>query len=220
MEEPVLARLLLVVLIGVVGWLPDCGGRVTAPQDKEGASRLVAEGLERARQGDYRGAMEHYDRAIGVDPDNADAYVGRGFARLALGDTPGGEADLQQGSRLRILGWSAAIARNPSDVQARLSRGLARAELGEYRAAIEDYDGVLRVQPANVDAYYLRGNARERLGDRPGAIGDYDAALRLNADFLPAYVARAAAHTALGNSAAATADYEAARRLSGDNQVH
>ncbi len=214
-----LGSLLLVVVLGAVVWVPGCANRWPVASRPATASRLVTEGLERARQGDYRGATERYDRAIRADPANAEAYAHRGFARMALGDAPGGEADLRQAVHLRIAGWTAAIARKPDDVQTLLRRGVAHADLGEYRAAIEDYDHVLRLQSANAEAYYLRGNARYRLGDQAGAITDYDAALRLNPDLLPAYLARAGAHAALGKHAAAAADYEAARRITRDDQV-
>jgi len=104
--------------------------------------------------------------------------------------------------------------------QARLLRGVTRADRGDYHGAIADYDLVLRQQPANAEAAYLRGAAHDRLGDRAAAIADYDLALRLKADLLPAYVARAAAHAALNDSVAAAADYEAVRRLMIDDQVH
>jgi tetratricopeptide (TPR) repeat protein len=120
-----------------------------------------------------------------------------------------------------IQGCSYRSAQAPAgDVETVLRRGVTRADGGDYRAAISDYDGVLLRQPQNATAIYLRGTARDRLGDRAGALADYDAALRLDANLLPAHVARAAVHTALGNRAAAAADYEAARRLMGDDQVH
>lgn len=109
---------------------------------------------------------------------------------------------------------------SPGEVQVLLQRGVGSADSGDDRAAIADYDEVLRLQPENAEAAYLRGAARDRLGDRSGAVADYDTALRLNPNLLPAYVARAAAHAALGNSASVEADADHARRLMGDDQVH
>jgi tetratricopeptide (TPR) repeat protein len=211
---------LVVLVLAAIVWLPSDGHAQPVVSDPATADRWVTEGLKRAQQGDYRGAVENYDRALRVDAANAQTYAYRGYARVASGDTSGGEADLRQAIRLRIDAWTAALAKKPNDVQTMLRRGVAHTELGEYQAAIGDFDRILRLQPANAEAYYLRGNARYRKGDPTGAMADYDMALKLDAKLLPCYVARASAHAARGNQAAAAADYQAARRVTPDDQVH
>ena len=210
----------LVALVVVVTCAIACGGRPPVPPEPSNAPLLVARGLERALKGDYHGAIEEYDRAIRVEPTSVEAYINRGFARLALGDSAGSLADFREASRRRNDAWSLEIAARPADVRVLLRRGVASADLAEYRAAIEDYDKVLQLAPTNAEAHYLRGTARYRLGDQSGAMTDYDAALQLNPDLVPAYVARAAVHKVLGNAAAAAADYASARYRTSDDQVH
>jgi len=106
----------------------------------------------------------------------------------------------------------------PVDARVAMQRGVLSTEHGDFRAAIVEYEKVLRLQPKNAEVVYLRGVAYERLGDRNSAISNYDTAVTLNPNLLPAYVARAALHEASGDFAAAAADYAIVRRLSGDDQ--
>lgn len=207
-------------VVWAVIWLPGrVNGRAVAAEPAT-ARYFVIEGVERARRGDHRAAIEQYNQALRTDTSIIEAYAYRGFSRIAIGDTSGGEADLQRAVRLRIEEWTALLATKPDDSDTLLRRGVAYSDIGEYRMAIGDFEHVLRLEPGNAQSYYLRGNAHYRLGNQADALADYNTALRLNADLLPAYVARAAANLALGNRAAATADYESARRLTRDDQVH
>lgn len=62
-------------------------------------------------------------------------------------------------------------------------RGNQQFELGEYAAAIEDYDYALDLDPTNARAFNNRGLAYAALGDVEQALADYNAAI----DIDPAY---------------------------------
>ena len=53
-------------------------------------------GIEQSRQGEYRGAIDSFDRALELDPDLADAYGHRCVARHQTGDTVGAIEDCQR----------------------------------------------------------------------------------------------------------------------------
>jgi hypothetical protein len=57
---------------------------------------------------------------------------------------------------------------SPGEVQVLLQRGVGSADSGDDRAAIADYDEVLRLQPENAEAAYLRGAAPTGNVDRRG----------------------------------------------------
>ena len=49
----------------------------------------------------------------------------------------------------------------PDFANAYYDRGIAKTELGDYKAAIEDFDKVIELYPDHVGAYYNRGKHEE-----------------------------------------------------------
>jgi tetratricopeptide (TPR) repeat protein len=52
--------------------------------------------LIRLYQGDYKGGLADYDKALQYDPADADSWNNRGQAKMRLGDKPGAIADLRK----------------------------------------------------------------------------------------------------------------------------
>ena len=52
-------------------------------------------------------------------------------------------------------------------------------DLGDNKAAIDDYDQAIKLKPDYALAYYNRGIARNALGDKQSAILDYQKAAEL-----------------------------------------
>jgi len=65
-------------------------------------------GVEKANSGDYQGAIEDYDKAIELNPKDAEAYYNRGLAKIGMGQKDSGCLDL---SKARELGHSGAYQR-------------------------------------------------------------------------------------------------------------
>jgi tetratricopeptide (TPR) repeat protein len=74
-------------------------------------------GTLRLQRGRTKEALEDYDRALALQPDNALVLVARGQTRLVLGNGPGAAADLERALQLSPPGW--ALRR---DVEALLQR--------------------------------------------------------------------------------------------------
>ncbi|WYL92809.1 MAG: tetratricopeptide repeat protein [Gloeotrichia echinulata IR180] len=68
---------------------------------------------------------------------------------------------------------------NSNSAYAYLNRGIARAKLGDNKAAIEDFNQALQINPNSALTYYNRGFARADLGDKQGAIEDFQQAAKL-----------------------------------------
>ena len=129
---------------------------------------LHNQAMEKVKQGDYQGAIADYDQALKVGPQDAEAYYGRGAARLELGDYHGAIADYSQALRI-----------NPQDADAYYNRGVASYSLGRDQAAIEDWNQAVRINPNLAEAYGDRGFLRAELGDTQAAVADLQKAARL-----------------------------------------
>ena len=55
--------------------------------------------------------------------------------------------------------------------------GVDKADLEDYRGAIQDYNKAIELDPEYVSAYINRGFSKKKLGDNRGAIQDYDKAI-------------------------------------------
>ncbi|RYG71906.1 tetratricopeptide repeat protein [bacterium] len=69
-------------------------------EGRELAQALAFRGSVRFGREDWKGAIEDFNRAIAISPDNAGAYAMRGVARKASGDYDGLIADEQIAARL------------------------------------------------------------------------------------------------------------------------
>lgn len=74
--------------------------------------------------GQYAQAIGCYDKIIAFQPDAADAYTLRGWARIASGNYDGGTADLEK-----------SLSFSPEDKQAQIDVGKAYYMVGRYKDA-------------------------------------------------------------------------------------
>jgi tetratricopeptide (TPR) repeat protein len=65
--------------------------------------RYYARGSSLADQGDYKGAIEYFDIAVGLNPKNEKAYIERGHAYYSMGSF-----------EKALLDWKQAVAIDPS----------------------------------------------------------------------------------------------------------
>jgi tetratricopeptide (TPR) repeat protein len=90
------------------------------------------------------------------------------------------QAITEEGTGPRTVG-----AQQPADVYKRLLnyRGCCLAERGEYAAAVEHLDLVLKLDPAFAPAYCNRARARLELGQIPAAWADCEALVATDPDY-------------------------------------
>ena len=115
-----------------------------------------------------------------------------------------------------ISAYDESIRLNPDNFSAYNNRGVAKAALGQHKAAINDYDKAILLKPDYANAYSNRGTAKDELKRYGDAIADYDEAIHLKPDFAEAYSNRGNTKGALGQHDAAIADYNEAIRLKPD----
>jgi Flp pilus assembly protein TadD len=69
-------------------------------QSTQTAADYIAQGDAKYNSGDKQGAIQDYDRAIELDPENAEAYTDRGVAKSDLGDKQGAIEDVNKAAEL------------------------------------------------------------------------------------------------------------------------
>ncbi|MGD1008267.1 MAG: trypsin-like peptidase domain-containing protein, partial [Ignavibacteriaceae bacterium] len=82
------------------------------------------------------------------------------------------------------------LIKYPNDANAYSNRGIAKADLEDYRGAIQDYNQAIEINPNYAGAYYNRGIAKADLEDYRGAIQDYNQAIEINPNDANAYYNR------------------------------
>jgi tetratricopeptide (TPR) repeat protein len=85
--------------------------------------------------------------------------------------------------------------------------------LGQYSAAIRDFDKAIQLEPDDAEAYNNRGVAKKKLRQYLAAIRDYNKALQLKPDHAEAYINRGNAKLDLEQYTAAINDYDKAIQL-------
>ncbi len=119
---------------------------------------------------DYQGALADYNRAIAINPDDADAYYNRGILKESkLNDPRGALADFNR-----------AITINPDYANAYYNRGILQERLDDPQGALADLNKALQINPQLANAYAGRGLVKaKQLNDHPGGIADLRQAARL-----------------------------------------
>ena len=98
--------------------------------------------------------------------------------------------------------------------------GIAVADKGEHRQAIQRYDDCVRLNPQMASVYSKRADAYHELGEYDSAIADYLTALTFDARNDAAYHNLGIAHAAQGNYRQAIQYYDQALRIDRDDYTH
>jgi lipoprotein NlpI len=153
-------------------------------------------------KGDNDRAIQDYDQAIGLDPNNAYPYNGRGVAYQRKGDNDRAMRDYDQAIRL-----------DPNFAAPYTNRGNAYRVKGDNDRAIQDYDQAIRLDPRLAIAYNNRGNAYRSKGDNDRAIADYSEAIRLDPNYAHPYASRGRLYFFSKAVAMAEADFKKASEI-------
>jgi tetratricopeptide (TPR) repeat protein len=78
--------------------LADCNAAIVA--DPENSAALDSRGLVHLKMQNYQAALEDYEAAMAKDAERGHYLYGRGLARMGLGQTAEGQADLIEAERL------------------------------------------------------------------------------------------------------------------------
>ncbi|QOG19802.1 MULTISPECIES: tetratricopeptide repeat protein [Bradyrhizobium] len=132
------------------------------------AQAHTAKAQSLAKAGETAAALDEFNRAVGLDPYNAQALYGRAL--------------IYQGNNqhdFAIADFSAASGLNPQKVEPLLGRANSYLALGKFKEAADDLDEASEADPHNAQIWTARGQAYERLGDKAKAAASYNKAVAL-----------------------------------------
>lgn len=101
----------------------------------------------------------------------------------------------------------ADIRRQQEFIEVIYRSGLDKAQKGDYKAAIADFNRYLQLKPNGIKAYYQRGLVLHKLGDYQAAIADLNQYLQFNPSDAEARYSRGMIRSEIGDYNGATADY-------------
>ncbi len=204
------------------------------------AEKYFDNGSAKYKKGDLKGAIADFNKAIELDPKNANTYNNRGNAKyelkqydeaikdydkaielnpdfaLAYYNRGAAKYDLKQYGEA-IKDYGKAIKLNPKFAKAYYSRGLVKAVLKQHKEAIADYDKSIELDPKDARAYMNRGNAKYELTEYMEAIDDFDKAIGINPKYAKAYYNRGLAKDEVNLYEEAIWDYDEVIKLDPKN---
>ncbi len=142
------------------------------------------QGLQSAKQSDWKSARVHFERAVEQDPSNGLAWANHGTALLNLGEP---EKAVQSYLRAKEL--------TPKDPYVYCSLCSAKSRLGRYEEAIRHADEALAVDPNYAPAMANKGRALKKLGRSKEAATLFEKAFRIMPELKQHFAATQADNT-------------------------
>jgi tetratricopeptide (TPR) repeat protein len=213
--------------------------------NKLDAANYTLTGYNNILNRDYKAAIENYTKAINLDPENWEAFQGRGVAKASIENDTEAMGDFTKAIEINPLDGYSYYCRgrlnyaNYKEAIQDFTRAIdidsnneysycvdafcyrARLKtlgLDDYSGAIEDYTKAIELDPNRSDSYYKRGSLFSTLKNYEDAINDYTKAIELDPQVVYAYQERGAAKIALENFIGAIADYTKVIELDPKNQ--
>jgi tetratricopeptide (TPR) repeat protein len=160
-------------------------------------------------KGQYDRALEDYNQALTIKPDDAATFNSRGTTHSAMGHYD-----------LAIRDYDQAIKLNPASVMAFNNRCFAKALAGQGEQALADCNESLRIKPKNPGALASRGFVYLKLKRYEAAMVDYDAELRVSPGDPYSLFGRGIAKLIRGDLRGGDADIVAAQAIRPDIADH
>jgi tetratricopeptide (TPR) repeat protein len=152
----------VIVLVAALGVIYE--SFLAPPPEVRLAYRHNLAGEEQVRKGDLEGALDEFEAAMALMPDEAEYHLWVGVLRAKLNE-PGAEA-----------AFEAARSMYSSSADFFLERARVYRTAGDYEAALADVDQAIAAMPDSGWAYYERAQIHQGMGDLSAAIEDLDRA--------------------------------------------
>ncbi len=156
----------------------------------------IERGLVLVDGGRYEEAIQEFNKAIEIDPNNPEIYFYRGNTYADKGD-----------SDKAIDDFTKAIQLDPTNANAYYNRGISYSDKRDLDRAIADYSKTIELDPSYAFAYYNRGLAYGNKGEPDKAIADCTRAIEINPYHARSYNVRGISYSLQGKLDKAIADF-------------
>ncbi len=155
--------------------------------------------------GNFKLAVDHFSKAIEINPKDADSYLNRGLMYLKM-----------KNAILAISDFDRCVGLNPSIGEAYGGRGMAYGMMGDTDRAIADFNKGIEVTPKHAGLYYNRGVIWGTIGKPLRAIDDYTSAIEINPMYSKAFFNRALNYAEMGDTTRAISDYSQVLKINSE----
>jgi len=162
---------------------------------------LLRQGLNLARLDRHEDALAAFDKALQLDPYNANAWVSRAI-----------ELRFLNRDEDALVALDKAVELDPNISHAWILRGLSFARLDRDEEALAAYDKAVELNPNQGHTWVHRGISCFHIGRREESIRSFDKAIELGEDFPNVFAYRAEALLALNRWEQGISDLEEALR--------
>src|SRR6202158_646334 len=169
----------ILVAMALCGCSINVGSRSSKPENEAPPTAPAETGVSEAqattthgealvRSGKTEEALAEFDKAITLDPHNAEALYNRGLLYQN-----------EKQHQLAIDDFTSANGLKPQRAEPLLARAISYLAVDKIKEAATDLDEAVKADPQNAQIWTPRGLAYERLGDKTKAAGSYARAINI-----------------------------------------
>ena len=155
---------------------------------QEKLQKLLEQAYELCEDGNYVMALEYYDIALDIEPDNSNVMVDKGVTLQNLG---------RFNEALQM--YEKALSIEAENLDALINKGSVLHILKKYSESISCYDAVLDYDKRNAMALAYKGLSIGEMGNIPLAIKYFKKALRMDQNYDLAQISLLTAKNILKN---------------------
>ena len=140
--------------------------------------------------GDFKSAVNNYNKSLSINPDNSEAYYALGITYLEANNLKKAkeafEASLQKNAK-NIKSKKMLSFIEQKEVIKSIDLAYEFYEKKDYRSALKYLNKAVETFPNDAKVYYYRALTKESLGDIKGAVNDFRETIKIDRNYYVAY---------------------------------
>lgn len=161
------------IMLAAMASLCICALAEDGIEEDDSAESWFEKGEELSMNGSTEEALAAYEWAVELDPEMAEAWIGKGYAKSRLAFIDKDPAGYNES----LLSFERAIELNRSQAQAWNGKGTVLSMMERYEEAVEAYGASLEIDPLQPWVLVGKANALWKLGRHDESIAASDEAI-------------------------------------------